>query len=135
MDYSEIVHLRCSGSEQWTSSLAVKSDAKKVAADFILDFNPVKKRVTAGTAHLAKGCFTPKNVDLARSSCDCQINDQIVHCRATAYDTDSDSVYKDEFSIDRATGKMTTSRTSTLNGQITSLELGEIQCANVVLEH
>ena len=76
----------------------------------------------------------PQGVDPSKSICDCKFNEQVVQCNATSYDNDLKSVYKDEFSVDRVTGKMTTNRTSTYDGQITRLELGEMKCTNANLK-
>ncbi len=127
----EIIHLECTGSEQWTSYWKKKPEEKSVSVDFVVNFSPKNRIITGATAYLARGCSMLSFVDSSKSVCDCVVNDQVVQCNSAAYDKDLKSVYKDEFSIDRITGKMITNRSLTFNGEIKSLEFGRIQCERV----
>ena len=124
-------HLACNGTEEWTTYWKKEKGEKVIVnTEYVLDFNDVTKKVTKATRKIALGCFPTESIDMKRSTCTCNVTNELVECKSVGY-FGIKSIHEDEFSINRRTGVMTNFRKMTFEGKIKSLEFGENKCKKI----
>jgi hypothetical protein len=129
---SEITYLSCTGTENATSFYKnPKGETQDISTDFTLNFNAQQKKVTGGTRMLALGCFPTEDIDLAKSTCDCRITEEVIECKSIGYMTKTKLVHEDEFSVNRRTAGMTTFRTWVSDGKVKLIYFGQHKCKKI----
>jgi hypothetical protein len=103
------VDLLCKGKEEWTLIKDNGPDSQTQDKTYEVTFDDEKRTIPSMTIGLIEGCFES---DYYKSTkCDCSVTDKIIKCEAETTGIINPTIKsKQEFSINRLTGRMLTFR-------------------------
>ncbi len=125
------VHLLCKGEVKY-------SGEKPSTRVYEIDFDAQKNRILSMTKELSIGCTLEANDEISRArSCTCRVTKNEISCESIAEGKKFTShLQQDNFTINRRTGRMTTSYSFTgksIDGSDFSISrTGELQCERFI---